>query len=202
MVNNIAKCMTSSSHDQLSTFLKELAKALWNWSVTLKSVIKLKYTTSTTKTKAAKYDNIKGIEDMVMELWSPVKVAYDKFAMWGISHWGPKRQKFYSYTSNMESKHEVEDQTLHKFKEGDFPRLNMHDIEDLLLLLVQKKLSNLEQDVIFDLNVALSMFIKRIVILKRVEDLQLGVESHQKKHSITNPETFRSDISKLTPYTA
>ncbi|GJT62906.1 hypothetical protein Tco_1006439, partial [Tanacetum coccineum] len=95
-----------------------------------------------------------------------------------------------------------EDQSLHKFKEGDFPRLNLHDIEDLLLLLVQKKLSNLEQDVIFDLNVALRMFTRRIVILKRVEDLQLGVESYQKKLNITKPETFRSDISKLTPYTA
>ncbi|GKC86784.1 hypothetical protein Tco_1147433 [Tanacetum coccineum] len=40
-----------------------------------------KYKTSTTKTKAAKYDNIEGIEDMVLTLWSPVKVAYDKFAM-------------------------------------------------------------------------------------------------------------------------
>ncbi|GJW19863.1 hypothetical protein Tco_0027299 [Tanacetum coccineum] len=69
-----------------------------------------------------------------------------------------------------------EDQSLHKFKEGDFPRLNLHDIEDLLLLLVQKKLSNLEQDVIFDLNVALRMFTRRIVILKRVEDLQLEFE--------------------------
>nr|GEW37586.1 hypothetical protein [Tanacetum cinerariifolium] len=66
-----------------------------------------KYITSTTKTKATKYDNIEGIEDMVMELWSPVKVAYDKFAMWGISHWGPKRQKFYGYASNKESKHDV-----------------------------------------------------------------------------------------------
>ncbi|GJY69091.1 hypothetical protein Tco_0472073 [Tanacetum coccineum] len=56
-----------------------------------------KYTTSSTKTKAAKYDNIEGIEDMVMELWSPVKVAYDKFAMWGILHWGPKRQLFMVY---------------------------------------------------------------------------------------------------------
>nr|GEU39927.1 hypothetical protein [Tanacetum cinerariifolium] len=46
-----------------------------------------KYTTSTTKTKAAKYDNIEGIKDMVMTLWSPVKEAYEKFAMWGISHW-------------------------------------------------------------------------------------------------------------------
>ncbi|GKB92885.1 hypothetical protein Tco_0965157 [Tanacetum coccineum] len=45
-----------------------------------------KYTTSTTKTKAAKYDTIEGIEDMVQTLWSPVKVAYDKYALWGISH--------------------------------------------------------------------------------------------------------------------
>ncbi|GJS20560.1 hypothetical protein Tco_0449192 [Tanacetum coccineum] len=35
-------------------------------------------------------------------------------------------------------------------QEGDFPRLNLRDIEDLLLLLVQKKLSNLERDVIFE----------------------------------------------------
>ncbi|GJT31382.1 hypothetical protein Tco_0911657 [Tanacetum coccineum] len=41
-----------------------------------------KYTTSTTKTKAVKYDNIKGIEDMVPKLWSLVKVAYDQYAMW------------------------------------------------------------------------------------------------------------------------
>ncbi|GKA24106.1 hypothetical protein Tco_0710139 [Tanacetum coccineum] len=32
-----------------------------------------KYTTSTIKTKAAKYDNTEGIEDMVLTLWSPVK---------------------------------------------------------------------------------------------------------------------------------
>nr|GEY14194.1 hypothetical protein [Tanacetum cinerariifolium] len=58
-----------------------------------------------------------------------------------------------------------------------------------------------EQDVIFDLNVALSMFTRCIVILKRVKDLPLGVKSYQKKLNITKPETFRSDILKLTPYT-
>nr|GEV69033.1 hypothetical protein [Tanacetum cinerariifolium] len=42
-----------------------------------------KYITSTTKTKTAKYDNIKGIKDMVLTLWSPVKVAYEQYAMWG-----------------------------------------------------------------------------------------------------------------------
>nr|GEU97853.1 hypothetical protein [Tanacetum cinerariifolium] len=40
-----------------------------------------KYTTSTTKTKAAKYDIIDDIKDMVLTLWSPVKVAYDKFSL-------------------------------------------------------------------------------------------------------------------------
>nr|GEU68063.1 hypothetical protein [Tanacetum cinerariifolium] len=46
------------------------------------------------------------------------------------------------------------------------------------------------------------MFTRRIVILHRVEDLQLGVESYQKKLNITRPETFRSDIPNMIPYTA
>nr|GEZ63748.1 hypothetical protein [Tanacetum cinerariifolium]GEZ66180.1 hypothetical protein [Tanacetum cinerariifolium] len=134
-----------------------------------------KYTTSTTKNKATKYDNIKGIKDMVPELWSPVKVAYNKFSLW-VTH--VKVMKWYGYGYLEEIIIIREDQSLHKFKEGDFPRLNLCDIEDLLLLLVQKKLSNLKQDVIFDLNVALRMFTRRIVILKRVKDLQLGVKSY------------------------
>ncbi|GJY65005.1 hypothetical protein Tco_0466465 [Tanacetum coccineum] len=74
------------------------------------------------------------------------------------------------------------DQKLYKFKEGDFPRLNLRDIEDMLLLLVQNKITNLEKDAIFDLNVALRMFTRHVVILKRVEDLQLGVESYRRTH--------------------
>ncbi|GJS57143.1 hypothetical protein Tco_0651927 [Tanacetum coccineum] len=61
-----------------------------------------------------------------------------------------------------------------------------------------ENLANLERDVIFDLNVALRMFTKSIVIQKQVEDLQLGVESYQKKLNITRPETFRSDIPNKT----
>ncbi|GJS73213.1 hypothetical protein Tco_0706054 [Tanacetum coccineum] len=37
---------------------------------------------------------------------------------------------------------------------------------------------------------------------ERVEDLQLAVESYQKKINLTKPNTYRSDISKKTPYTA
>ncbi|GJT22886.1 hypothetical protein Tco_0892823 [Tanacetum coccineum] len=89
-----------------------------------------------------------------------------------------------------------------KVKEGDFPRLHLHGIEDMMLLLVPKKLSDLERDVIFDLGVALRMFTRCIVILKRVEDLQLGIKRYQKKLNITKPETFRSNISNIIPYTA
>ncbi|GJR81612.1 retrovirus-related pol polyprotein from transposon TNT 1-94 [Tanacetum coccineum] len=35
------------------------------------------------------------IEDMVPTLWSPVKVAYNKHAVWGTYHRGLKRQRFY-----------------------------------------------------------------------------------------------------------
>ncbi|GJR06350.1 hypothetical protein Tco_0529334 [Tanacetum coccineum] len=104
-----------------------------------------KYTTSTTKTKAAKYD-ILGIEDMVPLLWSPIK--------------------WYNYGYLEEIEVQREDKQLYKFKE------------------------------------ALRMFSRRIVIIKRVEDLQLGVKSYQNKLNITKPCTFKSDISNRTPYTA
>ncbi|GJT90646.1 hypothetical protein Tco_1079491 [Tanacetum coccineum] len=109
--------------------------------------------------------------------------------------------KWYDYGYLEEIEVRREDQQLYKFKEGDFPRLHLQDIEDMLLLLVQKKLSNLERDVIFDLGMGLRMFTRCIVILKRMEDLQLGVESYHKKLNITKPETFRFDISNRTPYT-
>ncbi|GKD55018.1 hypothetical protein Tco_1288405, partial [Tanacetum coccineum] len=38
--------------------------------------------------------------------------------------------------------------------------------------------------------------------LQRVEDLQLAVESYQKKINLSKPDTYRSDLQKMTPYTA
>ncbi|GKE44268.1 hypothetical protein Tco_1471552 [Tanacetum coccineum] len=57
-------------------------------------------------TKAAKYD-LPGIEDMVPNLWSPIKVSYNKHALLDTSHWGPKRQRFYGYASKRVSRHET-----------------------------------------------------------------------------------------------
>ncbi|GJZ00972.1 hypothetical protein Tco_0518933 [Tanacetum coccineum] len=188
------------------------------------------YTTSLTKTKAAKYD-LPGIKAMVPNLWSPIKVAYDKYALLGTSHWGPKRQIFYGYASKRVSKHDVystkrilavinvkvniwygyghleeievrrSDQQLYKFMEGNFPRLHLNDIEDMLLLVVQNRLFNLKGKDIVHLAAILRMFTRRIIIQKRVEDLQLGVESYQKKLNISKPRTREEDLSRRAPYT-
>ncbi|GJU77320.1 putative ribonuclease H-like domain-containing protein [Tanacetum coccineum] len=124
----------------------------------------------------------------------------------GTYHWGPKRQRFYRYATNMETSKDVylrhkiitvislkiikffdyshleeitvrrQNDMLYKFREGDFKRLRRQDIEDMLLLLVQGKLTNLSLDDRYALNVLLRMYTRRIVIHERVEDLQLAFD--------------------------
>nr|GEZ79145.1 hypothetical protein [Tanacetum cinerariifolium] len=127
-------------------------------------------------------------------IWSLKQVVYDKHAYWETYHWGPKRQKFYGYATNTETSNDVysrhmiiaitslkimeffgykhmeeitvrrQDDRLFKFREGDFKRLRRQDIEDMLLLFVQGKLTNLNLDERFALNVALRMYTRRIII--------------------------------------
>ncbi|GJU45079.1 hypothetical protein Tco_1202345, partial [Tanacetum coccineum] len=176
-------------------------------------------------------NNPKGIEDMVPNLWILVKVAYNGHALLGTSHWRSKRQTFYGYDSNRVSKHDVystkrillvtnvkvniwygyghleeievrrSDQQLYKFMEGNFLRLYLNDIEDMLILVVQNRLFNFKGEDIVHLAAALRMFTRRVVIHKRVEDLQLGVESYQKKLNISRPLTHKSSITDLELYT-
>nr|GEU99941.1 retrovirus-related Pol polyprotein from transposon TNT 1-94 [Tanacetum cinerariifolium] len=99
-------------------------------------------------------------------IWIQDPIGYDKHALWGSSHWGRKRQQFYGFAVNQESAHDVyskrriiavtelkivewhnykhldwitvqrDDDKLYKFKEGNFKRLRIQDIKDILLLLV------------------------------------------------------------------
>ncbi|GKB70668.1 hypothetical protein Tco_0932080 [Tanacetum coccineum] len=191
-----------------------------------------KNSTSVTKTKAADYGQIKWIEDLVPNsMWSQVIVNYDKFALWGISHWGKKRRQFYAFAATRESARDVyskrriiavtkveivewqnykhldwitvrrDDGILNKFKEGDFHRLRIQDIEDMLLLLVQGKLTNLNVEERLAFNVSLRMFTRSVVIQRHVEDLQLGVESYQKKLNLTKLDTYISNLRRRDAYT-
>ncbi|GKF40502.1 hypothetical protein Tco_0120563, partial [Tanacetum coccineum] len=95
-----------------------------------------------------------------------------------------------------------DDDKLYKFKEGDFNRLHIQDIKDMLLLLVQGKLTNLTIEERLAFNVSLRMFTRSIVIQRRVEDLQLGVESYQKKLNLTKPDTYIPDLKRREAYIA
>nr|GEY76137.1 hypothetical protein [Tanacetum cinerariifolium] len=148
-----------------------------------------KYTTSVTKTKTADYGHIKWIKDLVPRtMWIQETTDYDKHALWGVSHWGRKRQQFYGFAVNRESARDVhsnrriiaimelkivewhsykhldwitirrDDDKLYKFKEGDYKRLRIQDIKDIFLLLVQGKLTNLTVEERFAFNVSLRMF--------------------------------------------
>nr|GFA63770.1 hypothetical protein [Tanacetum cinerariifolium] len=127
-------------------------------------------------------------------MWIHEPLNYDKHAFWGVSHWGQKCQQFYGFAVNQESTLDVyskrriitvtnlkivewhnykyldwisvlrDDDKIYKFKEGDFKRLRLQDIEDMLLLLVQGKLSNLTVEERFAFNVSLRIFTRSIVI--------------------------------------
>ncbi|GJW60250.1 hypothetical protein Tco_0109585 [Tanacetum coccineum] len=80
-----------------------------------------KYTTSITKTKAARYDLV-DIEDMILNQWSKVKVGYNKDAECGIKHGGPQAvtvNKLYGYGYLKEIMVRRADRNLYKFKEDE-----------------------------------------------------------------------------------
>ncbi|GKA30396.1 hypothetical protein Tco_0716701 [Tanacetum coccineum] len=123
------------------------------------------YTTSTTKTKAAQYD-LPGIEDMVPNIWNPVKVDYDRYTLW-VAYVKVMRKHGYGYLEEIVVRRA--DKGLYRFKEGD-------DVADFAI--------------------ALRMFTRCLVTQKRVEDLQLGVKSYQKNINVTKPNTTRPYLRK------
>ncbi|GKC91654.1 hypothetical protein Tco_1152303, partial [Tanacetum coccineum] len=127
------------------------------------------YTTSITKTKAARYE-IEGIKYMVPTLWCPTKHnLYSTKKIIGVKSVSVKKLHGYGHLEEIVVKRA--DRQLYKFQEGDFVDLHMNDIQDMLLLTVQHKLLHLTNIDIVDFIVALRMFTKSLIIKKRVEDL-------------------------------
>nr|GEV66482.1 hypothetical protein [Tanacetum cinerariifolium] len=101
--------------------------------------------------------------------------GYDKHALWGVSHWGRKCQQLYSFAINREYARDV------------YSKRRIIAVTELKIVKWQ----------------AISTWIGlRIVIQRRVEDLQLGVESYQKKLNLTKPDSYRSDLKRKEAYTA
>nr|GEY01288.1 hypothetical protein [Tanacetum cinerariifolium] len=79
-------------------------------------------------------------------------------------------------------------------------RLSVHSSN--LLLDSFGKLTNLTVEECFAFNVSLRMFTRSIVIQRHVEDLQLGVESYQKKLNLTKLDSYRSYLKHKEACTA
>ncbi|GJV07868.1 hypothetical protein Tco_1345524 [Tanacetum coccineum] len=116
-------------------------------------ILTMTYMTSTTKTKAAQYD-LPGIEDMVSNIWSPVK------RILAVTHVLVMRKYGYGYLGEIVVRRA--DNILYRFKEGDFPRLWINDIEDMLLLVVHNRLNNLSGDDVADFAIALRMYTRSL----------------------------------------
>ncbi|GKD51790.1 hypothetical protein Tco_1280766, partial [Tanacetum coccineum] len=146
-------------------------------------------------------------------MWSQTIVKYDKFALWGVSHWGKKRRQFYAFATLRESARDVyskrriiavtkveivewhdykhldwitvrrDDDVLYKFNKGDFHRLRIQDIEDMLLLLVQGKVTNLSVEERIAFNVSLRMFYTKKLSSASVERSSTGVLKVIKKET-------------------
>nr|GEU84527.1 retrovirus-related Pol polyprotein from transposon TNT 1-94 [Tanacetum cinerariifolium] len=153
-----------------------------------------KYTTSITKTKAADYGHIKWIEDLVHRtIWIEEPIGYDKHALWGVSHWGRKRQQFYGFVVNRESARDVYSKrriiAVTKLKIVEW-----HSYKHLDWIMVRR-----DDDKLYKFHEG---DFKGYAFKTSKIYLQLGVESYQKKLNLTKLDSYRSDLKRKEAYTA
>nr|GEV47587.1 integrase, catalytic region, zinc finger, CCHC-type, peptidase aspartic, catalytic [Tanacetum cinerariifolium] len=153
-----------------------------------RGILTMTYTTSTTNIKAAQYD-LPGIKNMVLNIWSPVKVAYDKYVLWGILHWREQRKSFYAYARGKQSRGDVYS-IKHILAVTHVSVMRKHGygyLEEIVTCYTNSmKLTNLSGDDVVDFAIVLRIFTRSLVIQKRVKDLQLGVKSYQSRSTSPN----------------
>ncbi|GJY30072.1 hypothetical protein Tco_0413567 [Tanacetum coccineum] len=108
---------------------------------------------------------------------------------------GKKRRQFYAFATTRESAGDVYS------KRRIIAVIKVEIVEwqnykHLDWITESDKFSTVEERLAF--NVSLRMFTRSGVIQRRVEDLQLGVESYQKKLNLTKPDTYRSNLEDET----
>nr|GEV42860.1 hypothetical protein [Tanacetum cinerariifolium] len=107
---------------------------------------------------------------------------------------------FYGFTVNRESARDVYSKC-RIIVVTELQIIEWHNYKHLDWITI-RKLTNLMVEERFTFNVSLRMFTRSIFIQQRVKDLQLGVESYQKKLNLTKPDTYRFDLKRKEVYTA
>ncbi|GJZ44982.1 hypothetical protein Tco_0592578 [Tanacetum coccineum] len=151
---------------------------------------------SISKLKVAQYLDF-GLEELVLSLWIESEREYDISA----AYVSLKTLERYGYTYLKEIVLRRADYKEYKISKADFKNLHPNDFEDLYLLHLQGQLNHLSRDDKVHLFNAVNLWIRNIVIRKRVEDLQLGIESYQTKLNLTQPDWDASDFLFKEDYT-
>ncbi|GJZ16955.1 hypothetical protein Tco_0553078 [Tanacetum coccineum] len=89
----------------------------------------------------------------------------------------------------------------YKILESNFKNLHPNDFEDMYMLHLQGKLNHLSGSDKVNLFNAVNLWIRNIVIRKRVKDLQLGIKSYQTKLNLTEPSWDATDFLFKEDYT-
>ena len=113
-----------------------------------------------------------------------------------IQHVGLSSKWDYTFLKKIVVKRQ--DERDYAFSEADFENLSINDIEDMYLAKVQGRMRQFPTEVQREFIKSLLIFIRRIVIKERVEDLQLAVESYQKRVNFTPPQLDLPDINQLS----
>ncbi|GKB37583.1 hypothetical protein Tco_0882525 [Tanacetum coccineum] len=89
----------------------------------------------------------------------------------------------------------------YKISEANFKNLHPNDFEDLYMLHLQGQLNHLSGAEKVHLFNVVNLWIRNIIIQKRVEDPQLWIKSYQTKLNLTQPDWDASDLcsKKITP---
>ncbi|GJS29089.1 hypothetical protein Tco_0489709 [Tanacetum coccineum] len=146
------------------------------------------------------------IEEDIGKLFMKTLVNYDMDAMLGIHHWKTMRRLAYRGKRSATSPEKVYSDFKITFVDEMivddlYDRLNLNDIEDMYVLKAQGKLKQHKGDTKYYLVQSLLVYMRSLIIIKRVKDVQLGVESYQKSLNITKPQMSIPKIEHCPAYT-
>ncbi|GJY69567.1 hypothetical protein Tco_0472549 [Tanacetum coccineum] len=91
-----------------------------------------------------------------------------------------KRIDFFKAKMSTRTEGSRSDDKEYEFGNAYLPRLSLNDVEDMYLLQVQDKLHHLPLEFVKDFDNALLLFIRRVMIQNKVEDIQLGLSEVKK----------------------
>nr|GEV31991.1 hypothetical protein [Tanacetum cinerariifolium] len=140
-------------------------------------------------TSLYEFELIKILMDKIEEHKSYLRANYKRELYDAlVKSYNTKKDLFHMSAHAEEQSHTVDDSRVQQNQEFDMGNNDEQPDNEA----ASKRQTNLTIDERFDLNVALRMFNRRIVIQRRVEDLQLGVKSYQQKLNLTKQDTFRN----------